>query len=93
MKRKIMFWISVLFQITQIVAVLMAFLYVRELNMLPDRYMKLFCVALLSSVLLAALLMFVLSGEYPVPFMGFGLSPIAGYYLVKICSGIEEKAP
>jgi hypothetical protein len=29
----------------------------------------------------AITLLFGLSGEYPVPFMGFGLSPIAGYFL------------
>lgn len=29
----------------------------------------------------AITLLFILSGEYPVPFMGFGLSPIAGYFL------------
>lgn len=29
----------------------------------------------------ALTLLFVLSGKYPVPFMGFGLSPIAGYFL------------
>ena len=26
-------------------------------------------------------ILFILDGHYPVPFMGFGLSPIAGYWL------------
>lgn len=32
----------------------------------------------------AVSMLFILSGDYPVPFMGFGLSPIAGYYLAYI---------
>ena len=34
----------------------------------------------------AITLLFVLSGEYPVPFMGFGLSSIAGYFLSLVLS-------
>ena len=37
----------------------------------------------------AVLLLFVPVGEYPVPFMGFGLSPIAGYYLAYVCGGVR----
>lgn len=33
----------------------------------------------------AASMLFALTGEYPVPFMGFALSPIAGYFLAYIC--------
>ena len=38
------------------------------------------------AVYYAASMLFVLSGEYPVPFMGFGLSPIAGYCLAYVCT-------
>lgn len=42
--------------------------------------------ALLSlSVYYAVLMLFVLSGNEPTPFMGFGLSPIAGYFLIFLC--------
>ena len=34
----------------------------------------------------AAVILFSVAGEYPVPFMGFGLSPIAGYYLMHVCT-------
>lgn len=34
----------------------------------------------------AVTILFIFSGEYPVPFIGFGLSPIAGYGLAYICS-------
>ena len=33
------------------------------------------------SVYYAAVMLFSLSGAYPMPLMGFGLSPIAGYWL------------
>lgn len=36
-------------------------------------------------------LLFTLTGEYPVLFMGFGLSPIAGYYLAYACRSMSEK--
>ena len=36
-------------------------------------------------------LFFVFLGEYPVPFMGFGLSPIAGYYLACMVSSTAEE--
>lgn len=32
----------------------------------------------------AVTILFSLTGEYPVPFMGYGLSPIAGYWLALI---------
>jgi len=38
------------------------------------------------SVYYAVTMLFAFSGENPVPFMGFGLSPIAGYYLAYLCS-------
>ncbi|MBP3426932.1 MAG: hypothetical protein J6M47_01575 [Clostridia bacterium] len=41
--------------------------------------------SLCAAVYYAALLLFVLTGAYPVPFMGFGLSPIVGYYLAYAC--------
>ena len=34
---------------------------------------------------------FILTGEYPVPFMGFGLSPIAGYYLAYNCHAMTDQ--
>ena len=43
------------------------------------------------AVYYAVSLLFALSGEYPVLFMGFGLSPIAGHYLAYICSSAAEK--
>lgn len=42
------------------------------------------------AVYYAASMLFGLFGEYPVPFMGFGLSPIAGYWLAYVCSGAQE---
>lgn len=41
--------------------------------------------ALSLSLYYAASLLFVLTGEYPVAFMSFGLSPIAGYFLLPLC--------
>lgn len=38
------------------------------------------------AVYYAVSMLFIFSGEYPVPFVGFGLSPIAGYYLAYICT-------
>lgn len=38
----------------------------------------------------AVSMLFVLSGEYPAPFMGFGLSPIVGYWLAYVCGGAQE---
>ncbi len=38
------------------------------------------------AVYYAVTLIFIIGGEYPVPFMGFGLSPIAGYCLAYSCS-------
>ena len=32
----------------------------------------------------AVVILFSVTGEYPVPFMGFGLSPIAGYWLMRV---------
>ena len=32
----------------------------------------------------AVVILFSITGEYPVPFMGFGLSPIAGYWLMHV---------
>lgn len=43
------------------------------------------------AVYYAVSLVFALSGEYPVLFMGFGLSPIAGYYLAQVCCFVLEK--
>lgn len=40
----------------------------------------------------AAVLFFSLTGKYPVPFMGFGLSPIAGYALAGLLCAQTEKA-
>lgn len=40
----------------------------------------------------AAVILFSLTGEYPVPFMGFGLSPIAGYALSGLLKAKPEKA-
>ena len=39
----------------------------------------------------AVSLLFALTGEYPVLFMGFGLSPIAGYYLAYVCRLVSER--
>ena len=43
------------------------------------------------AVYYAVSLIFALSGEYPVLFMGFGLSPIAGYYLAHVCCFVSER--
>lgn len=40
----------------------------------------------------AVMMLFGVSGEYPVPFMGFGLSPIAGYFLAYLFMTQEETA-
>lgn len=51
------------------------------------RYVKHGYIHLLSlAVYYTASMLFTLSGEYPVPFMGFGLSPIVGYFLAFICA-------
>lgn len=43
------------------------------------------------AVYYAATMLFVLSGKYPVPFMGFGLSPIAGYaFACALCDADER---
>ena len=48
--------------------------------------------ALSLAVYYAAAMAFGLSGEYPVPFMGFGLSPVAGYGLAAlVMPGSEEE--
>lgn len=39
----------------------------------------------------AVSILFAASGESPVLFMGFGLSPIAGYYLAYVCHGAAER--
>jgi len=62
---------------------------------IPAFFMYRFCrqgnVQMLSlSIYYAAAMAFIFSGEYPVPFMGFGLSPIAGYYLAHICGTAGE---
>lgn len=46
-----------------------------------------------AAVYYAACMLFAFSGGYPVPFMGFGLSPIAGYWLAYICGavGVQQK--
>ncbi len=44
------------------------------------------------AVYYAVSMLFVLSGDYPVPFMGFGLSPIAGYWLAYICTDAFDPA-
>jgi len=43
------------------------------------------------AVYYTVVLLFGLSGKYPVPFMGFGLSPIAGYALACACSAAWDK--
>jgi hypothetical protein len=40
----------------------------------------------------AVTILFSITGEYPVPFMGFGLSPIAGYFLAYLFMTQEETA-
>ena len=45
--------------------------------------------SLCAAVYYGVLLLFVLTGAYPVPFMGFGLSPIAGYYLAHACCSVS----
>ena len=44
------------------------------------------------AVYYAAAMLFALSGEYPVPFMGFGLSPVAGYGLAYACGAAQKQA-
>jgi len=39
----------------------------------------------------AVLMLFILPGTYPVPFIGFGLSPIAGYYLACLCGASARR--
>lgn len=41
-------------------------------------------VILCLAIYYAVIILFSIKGEYPVPFMGFGLSPIAGYWLVLV---------
>ena len=48
-----------------------------------------FAAFLMDRLILWVLLLFVLTGAYPVPFMGFGLSPIAGYYLAHACCSVS----
>lgn len=65
-----------------------------SLAAVPAFFLHRFCVkretqALCLSVYYAVSLLFVLTGEYPVPFMGFGLSPIAGYFLATSCVRCE----
>lgn len=60
-----------------------------SLAAIPALFLHQFCGkrethALCLSVYYAVSLLFVLTGEYPVPFMGFGLSPIAGYFLARV---------
>lgn len=43
------------------------------------------------SIYYAVSILFAVSGECPVLFMGFGLSPIAGYFLAYICNAAEER--
>jgi hypothetical protein len=38
----------------------------------------------------AVAILFSITGEYPVPFMGFGLSPIAGYWLASLLIPADE---
>jgi len=45
------------------------------------RQIQLLCYA----IYYAVTMLFILTGDYPVPFMGFGLSPIAGHFLAYIC--------
>lgn len=40
--------------------------------------------ALCLAIYYATVILFSLTGQYPVPFMGFGLSPIVGYYLAHL---------
>lgn len=42
------------------------------------------------SIYYAVSMFFAVSGECPVLFMGFGLSPIAGYFLAYVCHAAEE---
>ena len=62
-----------------------------SLGLIPTFFGYRFCrqgdkQALALAAYYAVSMLFALSGAYPVPFMGFGLSPIAGYYLVCICT-------
>lgn len=56
------------------------------LAMIPGCFLCRFCFgrsvgALCLAIYYAVTMLFSLTGQYPVPFMGFGLSPIAGYWL------------